>query len=659
MAGLAGSPNEVGAPGSVAPGAEAIGLPRLTGTGAEVLDALALFLRTVPLYPAGHGRTEAAAARLVEAVARHGESVVLQTIPEGLRVGDALADPKSPWAKAVREALTTTAVVRVTFAPTTTREAYEAFARRLHRNGRLASTGGVSFKDLWGEAIEGILVEEQVYDREYFTVVGEAGPGAAVNGRATRAPSPGAGPARGTAGRAPSKTLSSDLRSLAREHPFVGALLVRLQAAILERQGGSSDGSMDLLEHVIRLLPLEARLDPTKGLRLVERILERFAETLVDEQPAVGSRRQAVLLLRAMTEVFPVRALGAKGLPIPEAAEEGPTDLEGLSFEELSKVAVFSEFPPDVNLRELAPPNVDGETGIDDPAAMTLHILGEVEPGPRRDALRSRLVDRLKRHPEEAPCLVRHLKEAVLVPPTSRNLDRIGLLAGVVEEAGKEYAASAVSGWVTPEHVVAMFPRLFTAFVAAGGDAGAICRAVGRTAVLAAAQDLLAPGAILHPTGLLDRMLADRRRDVLPLLEVTLSVREPTRRTAAVRALRTIDLPCVAAAALRVVPEDRLTDRLLSGLCEDGFSGADTRRFDSDAVAAIATVVTGDRLLEDLTQRVYAVAALGSFPPSLVVPLLHSLLERKMLVWTHPKEVRRAAQDALDRFDRRRREFVA
>jgi hypothetical protein len=624
-------PAETRSESGAAPVAEA-GPPPLSGTGAEFLDALALFLRTVPLYPIGHGRTEAVATRLAEVCARHGADVEIEAGPDGLRVGSGVADPKSPWARAVREALVATAVALVVFERGAPRASYETFARRLHRNARLAATGNVTFGDIWAEPIPGIRLAEQVYDRDLFLLSDDA--------PAPRRPlSP---PGRG------GSTVARDVRELVREHAEIGPLLSRLERVVESRRGDAPvAGRLDLLEHVLRLLPIEARLDPSKGLRAVEGILERFASQLLEATPD-GAPPHASMLLRAVTSVFPRRPRGTAGFPLPDASAE--TEPEPcLTFEDLA--AMEDPVLPEETVRAAAPPatpRLDSETGLRDLAGLLAHVCLVEEPGDRRDLLRRRLVEALRDGADAASsCAAAHLRDLV-EEGERRDLDRVRFLAGVLEDAGLDVAA-ATGGWLPLDVVVAVFPRLLRAFSRGGGSAGLVCREVGRDAVLAARDALLSPTGALADPRVVERVLAERSRDGLPLLEVLLGTGDAVMRTRVAHAMRQRAIPGAAASVLRAVPEDRLSEALLRGLCEDGFRGVDSHRFEADAVTAVASVLVGPLALPDARLRAYAAAALGSFRRDLVEPVLVSLLETRFLVPLQPREVRRVARDVLDR----------
>ena len=176
-----------------------------------------------------------------------------------------------------------------------------------------------------------------------------------------------------------------------------------------------------------------------------------------------------------------------------------------------------------------------------------------------------------------------------------------------------------------------------------------MARRIGRAAVLAASARLTAPnGALSSET--LELVLAERTPDVLPFVEALL-VGAPATRTRAVRAMRALDLKSLAAVALRVVPEERLTDRFLRGLCAEGFDGGDGRHLVVESAAALGTVVLDKEGVLDAQTRLYAIAALGSFPPALAEPALKSVAARRLMGGA-PKELRRAAEDILKRFAR-------
>ena len=115
-------------------------------------------------------------------------------------------------------------------------------------------------------------------------------------------------------------------------------------------------------------------------------------------------------------------------------------------------------------------------------------------------------------------------------------------------------------------------------------------------------------------------------------------------------ALRRVQLPSAAAAVLRIVPDERLAEPLLRSRCEDGFVGADSHRFDAEAVGEIARTVIARDSRRDAQTRAYATAALGAFPRELAEPALRSFLRRFMLFPVHAREVRRAARQILSRY---------
>src|SRR5205814_7288808 len=64
-----------------------------------------------------------------------------------------------------------------------------------------------------------------------------------------------------------SRTVSRDLRKLVREDAIVAPLLMRVEQEIVDRgEVGWQRARHDVLEQIIRILPIEARLNPKKGL---------------------------------------------------------------------------------------------------------------------------------------------------------------------------------------------------------------------------------------------------------------------------------------------------------------------------------------------------------------------------------------------------------
>src|SRR5207237_4238049 len=160
-------------------------------------------------------------------------------------------------------------------------------------------------------------------------------------------------------------------------------------------------------------------------------------------------------------------------------------------------------------------------------------------------------------------------------------------------------------------------------------SAGLVCRGTGRSRVLSAAPALLADGGPLRGA-LLDRVLSERSRDVLPLFEVLLAAGDPETAPRVVRAIRQIAIPFACAAALRVIPDGKISLSLLRGLCEDAFAGADSHRFDAEAVSAVGSVAMGHANAPDVQARIYAAAALAHFDRKLVQPVARHLARRRL-----------------------------
>jgi hypothetical protein len=103
--------------------------------------------------------------------------------------------------------------------------------------------------------------------------------------------------------------------------------------------------------------------------------------------------------------------------------------------------------------------------------------------------------------------------------------------------------------------------------------------------------------------------------------------------------------------ALRVVPDGRLSDAFLRALCAEAYGGADSTHLVPEAAAALGSVAVDRDHEFDAQTRSYATAALGSFPVELATPPLRALAARK-LFGSAPKELRHAAEEILERFQR-------
>ena len=302
--------------------------------GTDFVDVLALFVRTIPIYPDGHGRVVAVSDRLQDTAATQAEPVVIEVADRGLIVNGKERVDLGPGPKALRESLLATAVVRVTIQPSAPSSSYVLFARALQRNARLAAANHLSFADLWMAPIPGIAVEELVFGAEGFAARGpdeareedstgvlgsvsseeapapldsglsrQGGDGSLVGQGAVVAGSTGAGDGPGVeatvAAEPPAPpaplppprprrmhTVSRDLRELVLEDAGLSAALDEVVGRLLLDGAKTSASGADILEHLVRALPIEARLDPAKGVRILRKVLERLLDQPTDASAA-------------------------------------------------------------------------------------------------------------------------------------------------------------------------------------------------------------------------------------------------------------------------------------------------------------------------------------------------------------------------------------
>lgn len=659
-----------------------------------ILDVLVLFLRTIPLYPDGHGRVVAVTEKFQGALAERGSATVVEPTEGGLRVDGEDHLSLTAGATAFRESLLRTGVSRVVFHADAPHASYVVFARSLQRNARLAQSGALTFADLWMAPIEGIEVEEQTFHADDFCGGGEASGGggrsanARIGGGASRSAGSGdedAGDARPEAGpegvhggqgtdlgdvaRTTSPSASEpiakaaprparSLRKAVLDDPEARALVDEVRRKLAARGEvveGSTSRGRDVLDHVLASLPIEARLDLRRGAAVVRSVLLRLSAGLASQGEAgVSSTALSATLVRAMEGVFPDRVGELRAEPVPAspaptavASAVDPVEAEAEETAAVDDVA-WATSGYFVDLPTAA---IDVADGLDDEAGVLAHAALELPPGPRLDAVSGRLASVLKTRPSLArpPCVVDHLKQ-LLESPT-RDAARIRALASALDRSGVDVARVFGSG-LDPDMVVAAFPSLVVPFVASGGSVGYLARALGRSAVVAAAPELAAEGGLLGRDDLVLRILSERTRDALPFVEVMLPARDPSRRRAILASLRRSDLPSAAAVTLRVAPESAIPDSLLHVLCRDGFEGADSHAGDEEAVGVIGAVAEGTLAGVDGVARAYAASTLCAFDRGLAEPIVHRLLKRKLLVGGAPKEVRSAAALVLEKWGR-------
>ncbi len=651
----------------------------------DFVDCLCRFLRTIPIYPDGHSRVVSVSERLHATASRLSEPVVVEVADRGLLVNGQDRGELGPGPLALRASLLATAIVRAVFHPDAPPASYVAFARALQRNARLAANGHLAFADLWMAPIAGIEVHELVFAADGF--VGDA-PGATEKAGEDDAPtvlggvagegddddggfgppvpgSVGAGTGTGVASddgepappappvvRRP-LTVSKDLRELVGDDPELEASIFTLEVRLLsDRSARIARSGADVLEHLIRALPLEARIDPRKGLAVLRRVVDRLLAKLPENAAVAAGLDLSTRFFQVLESVFPRREGPAEEpAPAPSTADALQSPEDAASFDELHFLddSIFEALGVPRDEGPCPAPELVAEGGAAEQAAVILHTALEEPEGARREELGTLAIAAYVARPRggPTPCLVKHLSEAIGAPPATRDVGRIALLESIA--AGADIPLLGALPTLTLDTAVELFPACFGVYLRAGGRAGAVARRVGRERVLSAAAALLAPRGPLAGD-LVEKVLGERTLDALPFFEALLVV-TPASRPRVARALRTLDLKSLAAVALRVVPETRFTDGFLQALCRDGFAGLDAKGLVVEAAAALSSLVVDREGEFDVRTRIYATAALGSFPPVLAEPALKTVAKHRLFGGA-PKEIRHAAEDILRRFAR-------
>ncbi len=725
------------------------------------LEAVALFLRMIPLYPPGHVRVAAATERLFDVLRAAPGSTVVEVSRGGLLVRGDDAGNLGPGPAAFRAALLQTAVSRVTFEPDAPHEAYVEFSRALQRNMRRAGQGRVTFADLWPTEIPGILVEELRFRREGFQVADAAGSepaeggsyasdfgaggglfdpelagpdgsyggvgggggrggggsggsggggsggggsgggggggsggggsggggsgvvgGGSVGSGVSGGVSGGGGGSGGGVGGAgvgvigsagigggfedgggtvprPSRVVagSPELRALLQDDVEIRGLLDRAERALEAmpslRLGRLPIGSdADFLEHLLRLLPIEARSDPARGREAVRRVLERFVEALAREQTAPERRPQTAMLMQALWSIFPPRRdvpreVEPPNTEPPPPATEDPDDGDLSFLDDLGPAHHDPSRSP--SLASAVMPELVSEDGIRDLSSILTHAWLLDPLTERREVLARRLVEalRARRSRPNPPCILAHMKELAANEARSTDaegLDRLARLAAIAELAGLD-GSPALQGWLPETLVVAAFPRLLRAHMRTGGGAEAVLRRKGRASILAAGTSLFDPEAGLDAR-MLDGLLASHASEAWWVVEALLACDDSALHARAQRALRARELPSIAAVAFRALPPASVPKSFMRRLAQDAADGTDSHRLDDEAVAMLRHCIE-DRTLPT-SSRVYATACLSAFPQQDVEPILRSLLRRRYVVLpVLPRAVRRQAVNML------------
>ena len=444
-----------------------------------------------------------------------------------------------------------------------------------------------------------------------------------------------------------------------------GAALLRLAPSAaqmerirrLERRIAAVEGPADgdrgtsLSEEMFSALPADVLEDPAARAAFLDRLLDRFEESLdapMPSRPAVPSAFGTLVDLFRKAPPFPSGAATeeastpAQAPARPEDRGEDLGDPDALA----ERIAALPETPARLDFDEAA---LQAET-----LGVCLHHLGAetiprvAEPAAARlrrllESGAPRALAVLERYVERASAGSRGPLVQVEVERTLLHLERHRLLSALRREGG-----------LTVERVTRRFPEGFVLFLrtlaeGSPADRDALVRLLTslKDAVLAGGvTKLLERREILDPE-LLRKLFALGGRSALGLARGVLRARDPAAQEEIVAWLRATSGHEVESEPLEILDAGALPPAYLDALCErerTGRSNARLRGLACELLYAVAASRAGDEA--ELARKVRAITALVAFPG----PSTQAVLERELggaAVFsssTAKKEVQQAVQ---------------
>jgi hypothetical protein len=416
-----------------------------------------------------------------------------------------------------------------------------------------------------------------------------------------------------------------------------GEIRARLGAIRVAVEAGG-ERQVDVLGSLVDLLPVDVFEDPRCALEVIDRVLAEVGELAAGGPTWAELERQLRnVVFRVCSDYFKARAPAGACAESPYPQLESSDDPRAL----VAELAALpdAERPLVLDERALAAERL----------AALLHLVAVHEDPPL--GVTERLVADLRRADPGAHRLLRYCLERLLCE-TGRRRAGLRRLAAALHEAGLTGIASENAG-LTAEIAAAVFPAAFGLFIdglddGALGEIARVCELVGSERIRAATPELTAPDGILAPPRSA-RILAVRARQALPLLRILAAKGDARQRAAVVDSLCGLELGSPQAAAIGVVPAQRLPVDYVCGVCdvEGGNGWTEIVRHQS---CALLRGVIEDRS-EALERRVLAVRRLEAFPRAEVESMLQELLAARgpLGLSRLPRALREAASGVLQR----------
>lgn len=606
-----------------------------------LVDRLADFLKTSGLYPANNQRVQAAAdSLLAQAELLRGERrrVVVRLAKECLCVDAEEAESSRPNVAWLRESMRKTAVSAITLEATATRESLLLFGERLRRNTS-AATRATTFAELWPEPFEGIAVLERLFlggacswqelpERTRNTIESNSPQGAL-------------------------------LRHALETTDELTEQLLRLDsgaATSAEERASRLVGGLQLVHHIVDLLPTELVSDPQTGFEIVQMVLSAGAESL--QRLQTMPEQQATLEFRRLILEVSSRYFGHGTLAETEAEEEvaGPKGHAGdeLITDSLPELLAEIEALP----RDPAPITAASFDSAAEKIGVCLHQLLHADGEQTPEGLRAHLAKILPRLDEPARELLASYFAHMCSPLAGEQVrSRLLVLLAMLRESGVGHLLS--SNLLAPQTVAASFPATFGAFLdlldpSRQEDCTLLeetCRLLGRDRVRRATETLVGKDGLLTAARA-EKLFALRSPAIAPLALIILNGGDPAAVAQVARYLANLKIPGPEAEALRVVdPPDQLPRAYLQSLCEHLAAGqpapAQLLRTSEELIRSFIAEPAASA--EQIERQARAVAALRVFWSGRTRDFVRSLLRGTGLLRLRrrPKPVRAAARTLL------------
>jgi hypothetical protein len=601
------------------------------GQAADLIHALADFLKICTLYPASNARVQDSVAGIlhkVENLRGNRPQVVVRVRPDGFAVdhtSTAFDNPNAAW---FAECMTKTALGSIAIKVDATSESLLTFAKALRDNVRAANNAR-SFEDLWSEEIPGLGLSARLFSVRPDNWTG----------------------------------ISASTRSILEGDSLRGAVLrefIENKKGSLEQLGdcftwegdwGDEEtiSTIELIRDVLDLLPDSVVADTNRCIEIILELLASNSDSLAEvAQSTVDSaQREFRRIVLEVSSHFFAHEDGQKleAPSAPSGESTGHPGDEKFSDNADEFAAEFAELP-------------DGEVELQEPdlhktqlehLGIALYLLqGEVE-------LTANLKSIIAEHvsADEAPAqhfLCTYLQQLLSPRPGKQPWAHLESVTKKLEQAGLLQYMNRL-GIMSPGVVAATFPHTFGSFLdsldfgdEASGRLIEVCKLVGPTHLLTLKGEDLTPDQRR-------RVYATRSKIVLPIALVTMESKSGPIDDDDFEILARTASTGPESAALHVLNDPQLLARqYVKDLCrfEAGLD-TDAEKLRIQSGQRVRNYIDNPPEGTPIANTVRAIRALSHFWSSSTEALVLSLLTRSGLLrlWTHPRPIRDAATAVL------------